>query len=121
MRELAADRHSRLFRAEAGDELVDPCFGSLICLREGQLVVQGDMGDGLDCPRQVIEHQKRVDQHPDAVRKVEPGSRRRWHTRFKTSDRLVGKIANRSAHKSREGQIGHLGSAPSSNEVRQRQ
>ena len=120
VRELAADRHGRLFGAEAGDQLVDPGFGSLVGLVEGNIVVQRDMGYGLDRPRQVIEHQQRVGKHPDAVRKVEARSRRRRHAWFKGPDRFVGEISDSAARKPRQREIRHLRRPAAGNQVRQR-
>jgi hypothetical protein len=67
VREFAADRHCRLLGAQAGDQLVDFGFGSVVGFVEDTIFLQRDMGYGLDCPRQVIEHQQCVSQHPDAV------------------------------------------------------
>jgi hypothetical protein len=120
LRNLAANRHGHLPGAKAGNQGVDPGFGPVVGRGEVNVLIQGDMGYRLDCPRQVIEHEQRVGEHPGAVRKVEAASQCRRDARLKRADRLVGEIPDSAACEPRQRKIRHFRSPARGNKIRER-
>ena len=74
----------------------------------------------LDGPRQMIEHQQCISEHPDAVRQPQTRARRRRHARLKCPHRFVREISDSAARESRQRKIRHLRRPVSGDQVRER-